>query len=263
MKTTVQSLAMALACLIMAACSSGADHASSTAGTAPKELKVYSVPATRTDEIHQSLQLALGTDARVSNASPGRLLVFASHDTQASIGQAIAAMEKTTPTTPNDKPGDQALQIRFWVIDALPGDGSDDPALKGLAPALASVRQSMGALHFRLTSSAAAASSLGQKGQIQTNGNQGQDFAFDSKPGRGGSVQLHVGYVDATQSGLTKLQTDLDVQLGHYTVLAQGPGACPAGAITLTNGIPTPPRCDQKPALRLLVVRVDRPASAS
>lgn len=77
------------------------------------------------------------------------------------------------------------------------------------------------------------------------------------------ALQLHVDYVDATRSGLTKLETDLNVQLGHYTVLAQGPGACLAGAITFTNGISTPPPCDQKPALRLLVVRVDRLASAS
>ena len=276
LKVTVRTLAMALACLIIGACSRGADHPAPTAGatakgptvysmptanTSPKELKVYSVPVQQTDAIYHSLQLALGVEASISKAAPGRLLIYASRGTQASIGEAIATMEKNTPTTPSDKAGDQALQVRFWVIDALPGSGSDDPALQVLAPTLVSLKQSMGALHFSLDSSVAAASSLGQHGTIQTSGAGavGKIFAFNSKAGSNGGVQLHITYLDNAERGLAKLETDLNVPLGHYIVLAQGPGACTTGSLPSGHAAP----CDQKSTLRLLVVRVDRIPTAS
>lgn len=255
MKTGVRWLAIAAAGLMIAACQSGGDHASSSAGAAPMELKLYSVPAARADAIHRSLSQALGARASVSAASTGRLLIYASRDTQASIGQAIEAMDKAAPPVASTSPANnQGLQIRFWVVDAFSGPGSDDPALKELAPAFASVTKSLGPMHFILATRAFSASSMGHAGQIQTGSpTSGQVFDFSSKPADDGHVQLHVGYYDASQGGLARLQTDLDVQPGQYVVLAQGPGACGSG--NLTNGQPQP--CT-KPALRLLVVRVDR-----
>jgi hypothetical protein len=70
-------------------------------------------------------------------------------------------------------------------------------------------------------------------------------------------VRLELSYEDTGGAGLRKLHTEIEAGFGQYLVLAQAPGACPA----TPGGTSSPTNCSGKPALRLLVVRVDRLAA--
>ncbi|HEY0197303.1 MAG TPA: hypothetical protein VGC19_02020, partial [Rhodanobacter sp.] len=96
----------------------------------PMELKIYDVPPAKTDVLRGALSEALASDkAKVSMPAPGKLMVYASRDAQPSIEQAIADLSKSSPKDQTD----ERLQVRFLVVDTMPGDGADDPALKDVA----------------------------------------------------------------------------------------------------------------------------------
>lgn len=224
-------------------------------------LQIYDVPADRTQAIAGTVNRALGGLASklggtgVTIAGPGKLLVYASPDTQSSIGKVIETLGKTT--TQSVAP--VKMNVHFWVVDGERGSGEDDPALKNLAGSLATLRQTMGPLHFKLEQASALEGTLDEDGSLTTaNGPYQRYFSFRVASVNGDSVRLHLVYQDGGSSGLRQLDTSIDTTFGHYTVLAQAPGACPPPAAGLRIA-----SCTDKPALRLLVVRVDRlPANA-
>ncbi|MGC1548858.1 MAG: hypothetical protein WA777_10025 [Rhodanobacter sp.] len=218
--------------------------------TSPMELKIYAVSPAQTNDLRQALDNALGKQANVSVAAAGKLLVYAPHDAQASIGAAIAELGKSA--SPQSSPAQ--VDLHFWIVDAVAGAGDDDPALKGLASSFASLRQTMGPMHFHLDQTASAVTSNDYRGSLSTT-NDGYLQKFDFRIGAVSedAISLWLTYNDLAQSGLTQFQTQIDAHPGQYIVLAQAPGACPAAPL----GKVAPP-CPDKPLLRLLVVRVDR-----
>ncbi|BFI94889.1 MAG: hypothetical protein RSP_03990 [Rhodanobacter sp.] len=237
----------------------GGCHTSDSSGQAAQamELKMYHVPVAQSEELRNALTQAMASKASVSQAAPGQLLVYAPRDAQASIGEAIEALGKAVP---KQAPAMQ-VGVHFWVIDGQPGAGADDPALKNLAGSLASLQQSMGPLHFHLDQAATLVGVSGQTGNLITaDGPHLRDFDFRVGAVNGDTARLQLGYQDSSNRGLGKLNTEVDATFGQYLVLAMAPGACPTGS---SGVMPTNTTCQDKPALRLLVVRVDRlPAKA-
>lgn len=251
MKHPIRIIAGVAVLFALSACRGPADYPASQAQAAPMVLKIYNVPSEQTGRLAQSLGNALGKTASVTSPAPGKLLVYAPTNAQASIGEAISSLGKAAES-------DQApaqIDLHFWVVDALTGTGPDDPALASMAGALDGVRKSIGPLHFELNQAAAAMTTIERGGSIKTapDGGYQHDFDFRVTAGHANTIGLQLSYDDHGQSGLAKFETQLDIASGHYVVLAQAPGAC---APTLP-GRTTPP-CPQKPALRLLIVRADR-----
>lgn len=221
------------------------------------ELKMYNVPVAQSEDLRSALTQAMAHKASVSQAAPGQLLVYAPRAAQASIGEAIEALGKAVP---KQAPAMQ-VGVHFWVIDGQPGAGADDPVLKNLAGSLSSLQQSMGPLHFHLDQTATLVGVSNQTGGMTTaDGPYQRVFDFRVGAVSGDTARLQLGYQDTGNRGLGKLHTEIDATFGQYLVLAMAPGACPTGA---NGGVPASTTCPDKPALRLLVVRVDRlPAKA-
>lgn len=249
MKHLIRLIAGAALLLGLAACHTPVADYTSPA-SAPMELKIYAVSPEQTNPLAQSLGSVLGKTAMITTPAPGKLLVFAPRDAQSSIAEAIASLGKSAASAP----AATQVDLHFWVVDAHTGPGSDDAALKPLAAALDSVSKSMGPLHFQLDQAAAAITSVGRDGGIETatDGGYLRSFHFDVSATHGNTIQLSLQYQDRGESGLAQLNTQISVASGHYVVLAQAPGAC---AVALP-GIAAPP-CPQQPTLRLLILRAD------
>ncbi len=236
--------------VVLAACSaSGNDHGDS--GAAAMTLKIYAVPPAQTEQLRQSLGNALGKTANVTVPAPGKLLIYAPAGAQASISAAISNLGESG--TAEAAPAQ--VDLHFWVVDAQTGTGVDDPALKPLASALDAVRKNMGPLHFKLDQAVAAITSVGHDGSLKTaaEGGYPRGFGFEVNTAHDNTINLQLSYADDGFSGLAQFETRIDVQSGHYVVLAQAPGACPAAL----PGKAAPP-CPEKAVLRLLIVRADR-----
>ena len=238
------------AVLALAACHAP-DNAQPKQSAASMELKVYAVSPAQTSQLALALNSSTGGKATVTSPAPGKLLVYAASETQTSIGKAIASLGQLSATP---SPATQ-VELHFWVVDGESGAGADDAALKPLAPALDSVRQNMGPLHFSLDQAVSARTSTdGHDSSIVAApaGGYASDFDFAVKGVDGDMLDLWLGYVDYGDRGLSKFKSEVNLRSGHYVVLAQGPGAC-ARALP---GESAPP-CPTRPALRLLIVRAD------
>ncbi|QRP64382.1 hypothetical protein I6J77_02655 [Rhodanobacter sp. FDAARGOS 1247] len=236
--------------LALAACHAP-DSTSSKQAAGSSELKVYTVPPAQTGQLAGALRSALGSKASVTSPAPGKLLVYAAPDAQASIGKAIAAIEPASATPASIT----QVGLHFWVVDGEPGTGSDDAALKPLASALDGLRKSMGPLRFTLDQVVSARTSAGGSGtSIESTIDDGYPRAFDFmvRAVDGEALDLQLAYDDHGNRGLAKFKSEVHLRSGQYVVLAQGPGSC-APALP---GKSTPP-CPTRPALRLLVVRAD------
>lgn len=238
----------------------GCQAASTGNDAASMELKIYDVPAEQTGKLAEALGNALGKTANVTMPSPGKLLVYAPEPAQHSIDKALEALAKSAPA----EGAPIQLDVRFWVVDGEPGAGDDDPALKNLASSLASLRQNMGPLHFRLNQLASLIGTSNELSSLTTADNSYErKFQFRITATKGDTARLHLNYVDNGGYGLGALDTDIDTTFGQYIVLAQAPGGCPRNfGIPMSPGNTASP-CPDKPLLRLLVLRVDRlPAKA-
>ncbi|WP_426690281.1 hypothetical protein [Rhodanobacter ginsengiterrae] len=235
--------------LAVAACHAPGD-ASSKQATGLMELKVHRVPSAQTGQLAGALRDVLGSKASVTSPAPGKLLVYAPPDAQASIGKAIASLGPS-PATPT--PVTQ-VNLQFWVVDGAYGAGDDDTALKPLASALDGVRRSMGPLHFSLDQvvSGRASTSDDTSMVAATDGGYSRGFDFAVKSINGEMLDVWLAYDDHGQRGLAKFKAEVSLRSGQYVVLAQGPGAC-APALPGKNA----PPCHARPALRLLIVRAD------
>lgn len=211
------------------------------------ELKVYSVPPAQTEDLTRALNGSLiTTKAHASVAMPGKILVYAPHETQASVGAAIDDLAKSTPAPPATQ---TPLRVSFWMIDAHPGPGPDDPALAPMSDLLDGLRVAMGAQHFNLTENVSGISSEAMS-QIRTGG--GQDFQFRTVQ-TGHDIQFALNYQDLSgqhpgHADIGSIQTQMTAKLGQYEVLART-------MTTATDG--TRPADSAPHPLRLLVARVD------
>ncbi|WEN15997.1 hypothetical protein PY254_04810 [Rhodanobacter sp. AS-Z3] len=238
------------ALLALAACHAP-DNASSKQAAGSMELKVYSVPPAQTGQLTGALRSALGGKASVTSPTPGKLLVYAAPDAQASIGKAIASLGpvSSTPSAATQ------VDLHLWVIDGESGAGADDAALKPLASALDGVRQNIAPLHFSLDQMITARTSAGDDGTsvvsaVDGGYSRGVDFMVRGIDGE--MLDLELSYDDHGQRGLAKFKSEVHLRAGQYVVLAQGPGACAPALL----GKSAPP-CPTRPALRLLIVRAD------
>jgi hypothetical protein len=144
--------------------------------------------------------------------------------------------------------------MHFWVIDGEAGSGSNDPALKPLAGSLDSLRRTAGPMHFRLDQAASLVGADGENSSLTTaDGPYTRQFHFRVGAIDGDTARLYLIYQDNGGHGLGKLDTHIDATFGQYIVLAQAPGAC--AQPSANTGAAS---CPDKPAVRLLVVRVDR-----
>lgn len=235
MKRSLRLAASSTLLLALAACQGSGG---SNAQDIPMELKAYSVPNEQTADLVKALNQSLSEQkARASTAMPGKILVYAPRDTQGSIGTVIDELSKSAPARPTEAP----LQLHFWMIEAQPGLGNDDPALVPLSDTLKALRVSLGPQHFSLVESVSGQSS--GSGTLMI-GNA-HVYQFKGHVGDGG-IHLDLGYQDQTSHGLgiQSLQVELTVQPGQYVVLAQ---AQPAGM-----GPVVAPQ-----ASRFLIARVD------
>jgi len=233
----------------LAACHT--QDSSGKTATGSMELKLYDVPASQSENLAQALALTMVNKASVSQAAPGKLLVYAPRGAQASIGKAIAALAKA----PMQQAAAGQVGVHFWVVNGEPGAGADDAALKPLASALDSVRQNAGPLHFSLVQTVFARTSTdGHNVSIVAApaGGNARNFDFAVKGVDGQILDSLLDYYDSNDRGLYKFKSEVSLHSGHYVVLAQGPGACPRAVVGESD-----PPCPVTPALRLLIVRAD------
>ena len=219
--------------------------------TEPMELKLYDVPASQSDNLLQALTMAMVNKVSVSQAAPGKVLVYAPREAQASIGNAIATLAKA----PVQQTAAGQAGVHFWVVNGEPGAGADDAALKPLASVLDSVRQDAGPLHFSLVQTVSARTSTdGNDVSIVAApaGGNARNFDFAVKGVDGQILDSQLAYYDSNDRGLYKFKSEVKLHSGHYVVLAQGPGACPRAVVGESD-----PPCPVTPALRLLIVRAD------
>jgi hypothetical protein len=252
MKNTVRWLAGCAVVMLLAACHAPAES-NANAGSNSMELKVYDVPASQTRSLARGLSSAFFENKiNVSVPSPGKLLIYAPRATQNSIGDAIAKLSKSSP---DEDALPEQIQVHFWTVDAHAGEGTDDPALKDLAGALAGLRQSLGPMHFQLDESVSGVTAGTDNAQLSTG--SGKTFQFKvTSPGR--TPALQISYMDQNQKGIAQLSATFLAPPGQYIVLAQAPVASPT--VIFTNGVPTTaaPAAPDKQVMRLLIMRVDR-----
>src|SRR6185503_4358604 len=93
-----------------------------------------------TSALSDSLMLS---GARVSLLPDGRVVVTASESVQQGVEQLLAdvAAQKPTPTP--------TIHFEAWLVSAVPGAASDEPALAEVAPALADIQKSRGPQRFK------------------------------------------------------------------------------------------------------------------
>ena len=235
MKRSLRLVAGPTLLLALAACHSSTGN--STQDT-PMELKAYSVPNQQTADLVKALNQSLSEQkAHASTAMPGKILVYAPRDTQESIGTVIDELSKSAPAKPVETP----LQVHFWMIEAEPGAGNDDPALLPLSDTLKALRASLGPQHFNLVESVSGQSS-GSGALIIGNGHV---YEFNGHVNDSG-IHLDLNYQDQVSHGLgiQSLRVELTVQTGQYAVLGQAQAA--------GNGAGAAPQ-----AARFLIARVD------
>lgn len=253
MKQGFRFAAVLAVVLFLGACRAPVDR---TAGNtaSPMELKIYAVPAAQTTQLAGALDNALGKKANVSVPVPGKLLVYAPRHAQASIGEALANLGHAAPAAAEAA----RVNVRFWIVDAKSGVGADEAALKPLSPTLDSLRRTLGAMHFQLDQMAAAMATSGHSGSIAITAPAGymRTFNFRVGPAVVDGINLSLDYQDDGPAGLRRFNTEVVTRFGDYLVLAQAPGG--ACQVVLESGRQTASCPSDAPALRLLIVRVDR-----
>lgn len=225
-------------------------HAPSNNGTASMELKIYPVPSGQSTRLSEDLRIALVDKAQVAAPTPDKLLVYAAHDTQASIGSVIAELTKSAPP-PFAAPAE--VQVHFWVIDAHAGAGGDDPALGSLSEPLMALRKSMGPLHFNLIEAVSGTTSGGGPARVSTGSGHIYDFDVNTANTNQQSIMMNVSYNDMNSqktAGFIQVHTSIVPRSGQYIVLAQSPAATAVAPSATDSASP--------PTMRLLIVRADR-----
>lgn len=260
MKTFFRIAGVTAFVLTLAACQGNGPGAAQA--SANMQLKLYQVPAQQSDQITHALHNTLAGNTlggllkkqdngmRVTEPFPGTVMVLAPPKVQASVGSVIHELSEHAPK-PQPHKAEQAgniqFRVHFWLVDMLPGSGTDTSALKPLAPTLDALRKRMGQAHFALTDNAQAVTESGDKAHNLDTANH-HHFQFWIPSTEGNRAQLVLRYVDQTGEGFS-LKTSAYMPLGDYMVLAQAaaPSELPDHRKALPQG-----------TMRLLVVRVDK-----
>lgn len=235
--------------LVLSGCHRHTDSVAPVSGDAkasqPMELRIYDVPAAQTESLRQALAMALapGSQAAVTSPAPGKLLIYAPESSQDSISGALSSLASNK----KDNASPASLNLRFWIVDAIHGDGADDDTLNVLGDVLKSWRTSMGPAHFKLAEAASGSVREGGQGEIVTD----YQFGYATSVSTSGDIDIQLQVRNMQNSsraqGLGQFQGQLNVTPGQFVVLAQ----TPASNNEATAG-------SDAPMARLLVMRVDR-----
>ncbi|MGH8279646.1 MAG: hypothetical protein ACRETQ_08815 [Gammaproteobacteria bacterium] len=128
-------------------------------------MRAYSVPEGRAEDLSQTLNHLLrmnNTKQYVGTAwaaSSQQVLVLAPAGMQDSIATSLKQVLAKSPDTAKMPP----LRLNAWIVDAYPGPGPADPALKSIQPALAAFSEDMGPAHFVLAHYLTAVSDVGSR----------------------------------------------------------------------------------------------------
>jgi hypothetical protein len=224
------------------------------------EIKLYKVPTQDAKQVEGALGVLLASNGKtgmgVTQPFPGTLMVLAPPHVQANVASVIATLAKSPIGSARSEP----LQVHFWLVAAVAGHGTDDPALRPLSATLQRLRASLGPTHFLLEDSAAIAVDAPDHNDVAMgNGSvvtsRGRRFAFHAVAAGRNSIALKVHYFnttpDAASRTLPELNTMIATQPGDYVVLAEAP---PAAGPTAGTGATV---------MNLLVTRVDRMTTAA
>jgi hypothetical protein len=182
----------------------------------PMLLRVHDVPPSRLADIRTALSnsLSMGEGqtplGRVSTTGhPGQLLVLAPESIQGGIGDAIAALsgdapKEVAPTT---------VVLDLWSIDAVAGEGADDPALAPIAAALAAARPELGAVRFQRRHTVTV-SARADGEPVVANGHDGFGFTAYLRP-------LASGVTARLSMMNPSMVTTLDLAFSEAVVLAR------------------------------------------
>ncbi len=120
----------------------------------PMVMRVYDVPAERAQDIRVALSAVLSTGTektpslgRATLSGTNQIVVLAPLSTQSTIA---AAVEKLGGGKSAAVYGSGSVRLSLWLVDAIPGAGSDDRATGAIAAALAEARSTMGEVHFEV-----------------------------------------------------------------------------------------------------------------
>lgn len=217
MKRLIALLAVA-GTILSASCR---DSAPRDAASAAVEMKVYAVPALRSDEVRSMLQSALGGDNPVGRVTPGpgdTLVVVAPAQVQEGVRGLISGLDAVEP-----KAEPLQLTISYWMVvgrplQKAPPDGpgyvvSGDSKLTAIESALATIVATQGPTEFTLM----------EKVQI-TALNSDRGIAR----GRRASVEQRISEVDgrvtgdvAVHVGGNALDTRIALESGQLLVMGQ------------------------------------------
>lgn len=184
------------------------------APAAPMLLRVHEVPPAQADDIRAALATSLSMGegqpplGRVSDAGQGRLLVLAPESIQEDVTTSLAKLGGGRAN-----PAIAPVVLDVWSIDALPGEGADDPSLAPVAEALAAARPALGAVRFVRTGAVSvAARTDGSLVRAETP----QGFAIDAElRGADGGVTARLSMRDP------QFLTTVDLRFDGFVVLSQ------------------------------------------
>lgn len=187
--------------------------------TEPMLLQVHHVPPVRAGDIRIALEKSLSMGdgqlplGRVSTTGlEGQLLVLAPESVQEDIEQAIVALGGSAgPGAPDS--GDTTIEFDLWLIDAIPGESADDPALAPIAAALDGARKALGAVRFERRDALSVATRTGS-GNFNARTAGGFSVGGAVQP-RDGGVIAELMLVNPTMS------TTLNLRFNEPLVLAR------------------------------------------
>lgn len=190
-----------------------------------KVLRVHTVPDGRLDQIRDALAASLSMGegqmpmGRVTTTGiPGQLLVLAPESVQDDIQSATAALAAGAAQSQalpgaGAVPADTTVELDLWSVEAIPGEGADDPSLAPIAAALGGARTALGTVRFERRDALS----------IATRSNPG---SFNARTAGGfsvgGSLRPADGGVVADLMLLNpQMSTTLNLRFGEALVLAR------------------------------------------
>jgi hypothetical protein len=249
----------------------GANNSNSTNSDDSLVLHVYTVPEGRAKNLRSALQNVFYTSkgqkaiGRVSATGPSQVLVLAPRQMQASIG---ASIKKIVGNQPQASKPSSPLQLSAWTVDAFPGQGPSDPALKAIQPALKAFSAATNPAHFVQAHYLTAVSDIGYRTVL--NPRNGYRFTYTINQSSGGYVlQFKYRQCAVGLQGQTTVQRGQTLVLGLISDRPAKYVRAPCGAdqtttIPATESTSAGQHADQVEGQirRLLVVRI-APAKSS
>ena len=205
-----------------------------TEGPEPMELRQYAVPPAKTQAIANALTMVMSGDAHRSSLGqasaeiPGQVVVLATARMHASIKQTI----ETLAGADGEAAPSSSVRVDYWLVDAIPGAGSDDPKLGDVRQSIDALRPSLGESHFVLVEKLSLLSdNRGSNSVVQPS--EGLRVTQRLEPVPGGvharlGLTRHERSSDGKRSSPTSLSVNAVLTFGQTLLLAQqSPAAAP------------------------------------